>query len=257
MCLVGLVLGEGDDGAVLLVGNRDEEHARPTAEAHAWSERPDVYAGKDLRANGTWMGVTQGGRWAALTNFRHPEARREGASRGSIVRDYLLGDEPPLAFAEKLVRRLDALPSFNLIVGHGARAVYLADERGGSGPRVEPLAPGVHTLSNARLGEPWPKTRRLDAALRRAEASAIPDLALFEVLADRSGAPDDELPSTGVPLALERFLAAPFLVSPGYGTRASTIVRVTGGAASLIERSFDARGAQTGEVRLGAARSLL
>lgn len=257
MCLVGLVLGDGDEGAVLLVGNRDEEHARPTAEAHAWRDRPDVYAGQDLRANGTWMGVTRGGRWAALTNFRHPQARREGASRGSIVRDYLLGAEPPLAFAESLARRLDALPSFNLIVGHGAHAVYVADERGGSGPRVEPLAPGVHTLSNARLGEPWPKTRRLEAALRRAAQLPDADDLLFEALADRSGAPDDELPSTGVPLALERFLAAPFLVSPAYGTRASTLVRLEGGAVALTERRFDARGEQTGEVRLREARSFL
>jgi len=72
---------------------------------------------------------------------------------------------------------------------------------------------------------------------------------LFAALAERRRASDADLPTTGVPLERERMLSAPFIVSDAYGTRCSTILTITrDGKARLVERTFDASGAMTGEV---------
>ncbi len=73
---------------------------------------------------------------------------------------------------------------------------------------------------------------------------------------DIERAPDIALPATGVPLDRERMLSSPFIVSPTYGTRCSTVVTIDhGNQVRLIERSFDPAGNVTGEVdfRFGSA----
>ena len=74
-------------------------------------------------------------------------------------------------------------------------------------------------------------------------------LPLFDLLADRARPPDAMLPSTGVSLDYERLLSSPFIVSPRYGTRCSTVLTITHtGAAHLVERAFDADGVPAGHV---------
>jgi uncharacterized protein with NRDE domain len=63
---------------------------------------------------------------------------------------------------------------------------------------------------------------------------------LLTVLADRTIAPDDALPRTGIAADWERRLSAAFISAPGYGTRASTVLLLTGdGEIYFRERSFD------------------
>ncbi len=246
MCLVGLSLLPTPEIACVIASNRDELHARPARELHEWPDQ-DVIAGKDELAGGTWMGVSKRGRYAAITNFRHPSARRSGASRGQLPLRYLTGDLSPMAFAQAEAESAFAYGSFNLIVGDLTSAAYLADgvERGA--PIVTALEPGVVGLSNGRLGDEWPKVRRIALALRghaRAEA-------LFDALGTRETAPPAELPATGVSAELELFLSAPFLVSPEYGTRASTVlVLYRDGSFEIEERSFGPDGGATGTRRV-------
>ena len=82
--------------------------------------------------------------------------------------------------------------------------------------------------------------RRSRAALSGLlEAGRTDDEALFAMLADAERAPDGELPDTGVGLAWERVLSAPFIATPGYGTRSSTVVlRAPDGALRVAERTF-------------------
>src|SRR5690606_19347856 len=89
-CLIGFAW-QLSGRPLLLLGNRDEFHARPPRPATFWNEEghPELLAGKDLEAGGTWLGVTRSGRFAALTNIRSPGARRGPRSRGSLVLDYL------------------------------------------------------------------------------------------------------------------------------------------------------------------------
>ena len=72
---------------------------------------------------------------------------------------------------------------------------------------------------------------------------------LFELLADRSEAPDHELPDTGVGLQRERELSPNFISGDRYGTRASTVILVDIDRDVLfIERSFGVGGRPLGEV---------
>ena len=92
MCLIAFAWKVHPEYSLLVGANRDEWHDRPTAPAAWWDDYPQILAGRDLRAGGTWLGVSRSGRFAALTNFRDPSNRKSDApSRGMLVRDFLLG----------------------------------------------------------------------------------------------------------------------------------------------------------------------
>src|SRR5919107_2356449 len=92
MCLILLALDTHPDYGLVLAANRDEFYDRPTAPSAYWEDAPDVLAGRDLRAGGTWLGLDRRGRLAAVTNYR--QGRRAAPaprSRGHLVGDYLTG----------------------------------------------------------------------------------------------------------------------------------------------------------------------
>ena len=70
----------------ILLANRDEYYDRPTKSIHWWKE--GYLAGKDLKAGGTWLGVSEDGRFAAVTNYREDPTVRE-SSRGDLVKNFL------------------------------------------------------------------------------------------------------------------------------------------------------------------------
>ena len=76
MCLILVAWRVHADYPLVVAANRDEFFNRPTASAAFWKDAPQVLAGRDLEAGGTWMGVTREGRFAALTNFRDPAQMR-------------------------------------------------------------------------------------------------------------------------------------------------------------------------------------
>ena len=58
----------------------------------------------------------------------------------------------------------------------------------------------------------------------------------------------DEIESGGLPFALARAASAPFIVTPEYGTRCSTVLDWReAGNIRFAERRFDASGGQTGK----------
>jgi uncharacterized protein with NRDE domain len=242
MCLIAIAFRAHPDFHLVVAANRDEWRARPAAPAAWWGEHPDLLAGRDLEAGGTWLGVTRAGRFAAVTNFRDPSERSGSArSRGDLVTSFLLGRAAPHDFVRELASRASDYRGFNLLVGDGERLVCF-ESRGGMAREVEP---GVHALSNHLLDEPWPKVRRARAAMSAAVATGDDGL-LFEMLSDAAPAPDDELPDTGVGLAWERRLAPPLITGVDYGTRVSTVLRLTpSGVVRFEERTRDAAGAVT------------
>ncbi|HET9820375.1 MAG TPA: NRDE family protein [Burkholderiaceae bacterium] len=262
MCLIGLALDAHPRHALVIAANRDEFHDRPAAPLAWWQpagNAPALLSGRDLEAGGTWMGVSRTGRLGLLTNVRAPHRRRHGApSRGVLVTDWLATGRPADAVWPDFVAR--GCNPFNLIGGDLATSRWWwADDRS---QRPRPLGPGVFGLSNAALDTPWPKVERLKGALaaalsarsnrHREDADALRD-ALWNALADRRGAPDGQLPDTGVGLERERWLAPAFIAAPEghYGTRCSTVLlgeRIGAGwQLSVWERSFDRRGALQGE----------
>jgi len=224
------------DLPLVVAANRDEWRDRPTEPAGWWPDHPEILAGRDLKAGGTWMGITRRGRFAAVTNFRDPSDKRSTArSRGELVTDFLLSTDSAATFLGALHGRAREYNGFNLIVGDGAALWYYGSREG----EAREIPPGIHGLSNHLLDEPWPKVVRGRLAMQEALGDPDPSPRLFAMLADGHGAPDEALPATGVGIAWERRLAAPLITGADYGTRASTVLRVeAGGAMHFEERTI-------------------
>lgn len=256
MCLILVAWQAHPDYALVVAANRDEFYVRPAAPAHWWDDAPEVLAGRDqadvIGEPGTWMGVTAGGRFAALTNYRAPsEKRTDARSRGELVAGFLRGEASPEQYVGDLargagIRGPGAYNGFNLLAGD-LDALWWYSNRSPDGA-PQRLKPGLYGLSNALLDTPWPKVRSRVGALAETlaadtgapNASVEPYLAL---LADTRQACDFELPQTGVAPEWEKLLSSAFIRSPSYGTRASTVLRVRhDGRFDLSERRFDAAG---------------
>jgi uncharacterized protein with NRDE domain len=246
MCLIVVAWQARATLPLVVAANRDEWRERPAEPAHWWPDHPELLAGRDLQAGGTWMGITRGGRFAAVTNFRDPSDKRSTArSRGTLVTEFLLGSDSPLRFLSNLSARAHEYNGFNLILGDRASLLYYGSREGE--PRA--IEPGVHAISNHLLDEPWPKVVRGRLRMGAALAAEDPAPALFELLSDTEGAPDHELPNTGVGIAWERRLAASLITGQGYGTRASTVLTAgASGDVALEERTRAPDGAVTGTV---------
>jgi uncharacterized protein with NRDE domain len=249
MCLVALAVERSARFPFVVAANRDEFFARPAAPLGWWSPgagAPDILGGRDLQGGGTWLGLSAAGRFALLTNVRDPARHAAAApSRGEIVPRWLRGDMDAAALQAQVASR--GYNGFNVIAADLSRGeVFHASDR--TGARTM-LSSGVHGLSNAGLDTPWPKVLALKSRLAAAlvDANSLDALsdALFDALADPTRAPDDEVPSTGVPADWERALSAAFVALPerGYGTRCSTLVITEwgprGSMTHVFERSFD------------------
>lgn len=249
MCLIAFAFTPQQPRHLLLAANRDEFHERP-ARPMAWWQWPEgPLAGRDEQAGGTWLAVSRNGRWSAVTNFRDPRADAGARSRGELPISFLESGDNPESHVCAAWRQRAQLGPFNLLAGDRDQLWYCST-------RSEPQAvsPGVHALSNGLLDEPWPKSRRVSTAMvGLAASSAGPDPEpdpdrLFELMYDRQIAEDDELPDTGIGLESERLLSAPFIVTPRYGTRCTTVIAL-GEKNRVSERRYDARGEIQGELQ--------
>ncbi|WP_434989405.1 NRDE family protein [Xanthomonas melonis] len=249
MCLVALAWKSHPRWRLLLTGNRDEFHERPTAPLARWAAPADnVLAGRDLRSGGSWVGLGNDGRVAVVTNVRDPLATASGRSRGHLIADYLSGGLGAAAYAHALAGAAHAFPPFNLLLCDADRCEHLSNHP----PLARQLEPGIHGMSNGPLDAAWPKTRALTDALHDWCRVGSDDLQpLWDALGNRATAPDAVLPSTGVDLATERLLSAAFIAGPAYGTRASTVVAVDHrGQGFIHERRFGPNGIFQGQTRL-------
>ena len=245
MCLLVFAFRAHPEYPLIFAGNRDEFHGRPTAPAGFWNDHSDLLAGKDLQAGGTWLGITTGGRFATVTNFREPDTRPEGMrSRGELVVNHLTRPESPVQFLDDLRPHAMHFSGFNLILGHRDGFYYFSNRNGE--PRT--LKPGIYGLSNGLLDTPWPKVRRakelFEEVLRRRDVE--PD-DLLGVLHDDVRPHDALLPHTGVGAEWERVLSSIFISGALYGTRASTVVTIhESGEIRFVERSFGPEGMEIG-----------
>ncbi|MEO7067635.1 MAG: NRDE family protein [Rhodanobacter sp.] len=249
MCVLAFAWNVHLRWRLLLAGNRDEFHARPTAALAAWDDAP-ISAGRDERAGGTWLGVAAGGRCSTVTNVRDPADSQAGASRGRLVADYLAGRENATEYADHMYRDAADYRPFNLLLFDANAAFYLGNR---PAAHKQAVTAGVHGLSNATLDTPWPKTSALMRHLQAwIEQEGGDDFSpLFAALADERLAPDTQLPDSGVGLALERLLSPAFVRGQEYGTRASTVVAIDhDGNGVIVERRFGPNGRFDGETTL-------
>jgi uncharacterized protein with NRDE domain len=204
MCLILLAWQVPGRHALVVAANRDEFHARPSAPAAFWEDQPAILAGRDLEARGTWMGISRGGRFAAVTNYRGGTEPRAAQSRGALVTGFLSGSETAGAYIESVTAKSGSYSGFNLIASDGAELWWMSNRD--SEPRR--LEAGIYGLGNLLLDSPdvEPRKRRFEDAL----ASGVAVEPLFSVLAEAR------------------------IVDPRYGTRCSTVFF----GRRYVERSF-------------------
>ena len=239
MCIAVFQWKPDAESPLLLAANRDEHFERPTQAMHWWPQA-NVLAGRDLKADGAWLGVTRHGRFALITNIRNPALRKTGApSRGKIVRRYLEETQSASEFVGALAAIAARYEGFNLLCGsfgkNEKRELWFLNSVEGT-PRV--LDAGLYALSNASLDTEWPKVTRIKAGFRHALAErdlTVQNERLFRLLANTTQVTDRDLPHTGVPLDWERKLSSISVRRDGYGTRASTVIRLGNGKATITE----------------------
>ena len=250
MCLVALAIDENRRFPLVIATNRDEFFERPAARLAWWRHDqggPEILAGRDLRGGGTWLGLTAAGRLALVTNVRRVVATDpEAPTRGEIVPHWLCNELRPDQFW--MQTSLSGYAPFNLIAADFRNGDCFWASNDHALPRR--IERGIFGLSNAALDTPWPKLValkvRLSAALADADSVDALSERLFDALADRTPAPDEFLPSTGVARERERQLSPAFIRTPDglYGTRCSTIIVTECIKRQLVthvfERSFTA-----------------
>ena len=248
MCLMLFAWRAHADYPLIFAGNRDEAYDRPSTAAAFWDDEPQILGGRDLEKGGSWLALSRSGRFASVTNYRTgPPYRDAPRSRGELVANFLRTNAGPRPYMEEVRCQGVHYRAFSLIVGDLATLFFCSNRGGG----IEEIAPGVHGLSNHLLDTPWPKVRRgcdrVRALLDRPEDDLV--AGLFDILADRTVAPDAELPDTGVGLQRERELSPSFIANGHYGTRASTVLLISRSRDVLfLERAFGPRGAPLGNV---------
>lgn len=236
MCLIIFAYKTHPEYQLILLANRDEFYARPTAPLRYWDDAPLILAGRDQKKQGTWLGITTNGRFAALTNFRDPHSLMSKApSRGQLVRGFLSSKTSPHNYLKKLHPNAKIYNGFNLLTGDQQKLCYYSNRSG----EIKTLSPGIYGLSNAFLNDPWPKVTSAMTSLTNIGSNAFKINTLFEIIADRSVPPDNKLPDTGIGIIWERLLASIFIASDSYGTRSSTVLLISNsGEVRMVERTF-------------------
>lgn len=205
MCLIVLGWRVHPEFPLIVAANRDEFHARPAAPAAFWEDHPEILAGRDLEARGTWMGVSRSRRFAAVTNYRGAKEPRATESRGALVSRFLVNGSKPAEYVDHVKTTLYS--GFNLLATDGQELWWMSN-RDGAPRRLEP---GIYGLGNTLLDAP-----EVDG-IKKAFAAEL------------SPAPAVE--------SLFGLLESARIVHPEYGTRCSTVL-LGGERTRYAERSF-------------------
>jgi uncharacterized protein with NRDE domain len=196
---------------LVVAANRDEFHARRAAPAAFWRERPEILAGRDLQALGTWMGVSRAGRFAAVTNYRGAREPSAAESRGALVTGFLANGASPAAYTADVARRAASYSGFNLLA-YDRRELWWMSNRDGAPRRLEP---GYYALGNLLLDSP--EVQPIKQRFADTPPAVEP---LFNLLLQAK------------------------IVNPEYGTRCSTVLLDDGRQMRYAERSFDLDGTE-------------
>lgn len=220
MCLILVGWKTHPDYSLVVAANRDEFHARPAASAAFWPDHPQILAGRDLQAGGTWLGIARNGRFASVTNYRGGHDPSAAQSRGGLVSRFLMNSRTPGEYIADI--KPGSYSGFNLLLADRNELWWLSNRDGGS----KPLERGYYALGNLLLDTPE----------------------VMEVKARFQAAP----------LAIEplfSLLATARIVAPAYGTRCSSVMLAgNSGRMQFAERAFDASGADGGTLRYEFSR---
>lgn len=218
MCTVVVLRRPEHAWPVIIGANRDEMIDRPALPpGRHWPDRPEIVAGRDLLAGGSWLGVNDWGVTAAILN-RHgtlgPGAGQR--SRGELVLEAL--DHADAVAAAAALSHLDpaAYRGFNLIVADNRDAFWL--RHAGTGRiEVHPVPEGLSLIAAGELSET--ETPRLALARPRFLAAPAPDPETGDWAAWQALLADDRAPAGMPPEAALRFRT-----ERGFATRSSALI---------------------------------
>jgi uncharacterized protein with NRDE domain len=216
MCLILVGWRARSDCPLLVAANRDEFHARPAAPAAFWRDKPQILAGRDLEAMGTWMGVSRSGRFAAVTNYRGAREPSAAESRGALVSAFLANAADAGAYMADVAGRAARYSGFNLLACDRQELWWMSNRDGA--PRR--LDAGYYALGNLLLDSP--DVQPLKERVADTPPAVEP---LFTVLAQAK------------------------VINPQYGTRCSTVLLDAGKELRYAERSFAPDGSEGDTVR--------
>jgi len=248
MCILFIALNQHRHYPLVIAANRDEYYARPSKPMHYWPDQPDILAGRDLEAGGTWLGVNRLGAFAAVTNFRDPASHRTNAlSRGALVSDFLCrrnkGEQYENAgqFDQFLAAHSQHYNPFNLVFGNAGELYAWCH----GNQIAQRLSPGFHSVSNGPLDQQWPKMSRgvehlTDYISSHTELDAAQILGIMQ---DTTSAGLNQLPQTGIDVKREQQLSSIFIRGETYGTRTTTVLLYTDQQIEVTEWNY---GADTG-----------
>lgn len=253
MCLALIAIEQHPLFPLVILSNRDEFYQRLSSPADFWAENQNIYSGRDLRSNGTWLGVNRTGHFSFVTNYRRPGQEKELAiSRGCLVANYLIrsGNCSPIEYLEEIKFRSEEYNNFSLIVGAVGQIYYYSNVEN----EIKKLSPGLYGLSNHLLDTPWNKVSKLKERfyqlqrefLASTTSEQISEL-LFPLLTDKSLSPEHLLPETGIEPYMERLLSPIFIhiSEHDYGTNQSTIVVFDRERITFSEKKFSSTAVQS------------
>lgn len=241
MCLILFAYQQHPDYPLIMLSNRDEFFSRPSQAAHFWPDEPNIFAGRDEEASGTWLGVNKNGRIAAVTNFREVTPKQNTSlSRGELTAKFLQSNQRATSYLQDIDNTQHLYSGFNLLVGTIKQLYYYSNRQ----REIIQIPAGIHGLSNSLLNSPWPKVDTGKSALKQ-QLKQLNRQALIDILLDKQQPSDRILPNTGVGIETERMLASRFIHTEHYGTRAATLLLINQhGHIDFIEQSFLADGSK-------------
>lgn len=224
MCLILFSWRPNDEYQLVVAANRDEFYKRPSDKARFWQDQPDILAGRDLQAGGTWLGITRGGRFATVTNFREtPADPIPPRSRGDLTSNFLNSHAATETYLREIDQRAVEYRGFNLLLGQTDSLYYYSNRQ----RQIKSLQPGTYGLSNQLLDCDWPKVIDGREQLANIVKTPFTPEQIFQLLLD-TGQPDEPW-------------SAKFIKTLEYGTCAATVLIVKrNGEVFFEERLFDA-----------------
>ena len=243
MCLIVFSYKESKEsskafpGSLILAANRDEYYERPTKNMHWW-EPEAILAGKDLQAGGTWLAVSNDGRFAVLTNFKEPANGKEPLkSRGELVSNYITSKGASSKdYLENIQERKYA--GFNLLLGDKEGIHYISNRS----EEIEKLESGVHTLGNLLLNSETKKSIKIKNQFKELLQTNPDESGLLEFMKGDSGDLSN-LDMAGFKETEHEEIPYRFIKSNYYGTRNTTIITINEkGEYKVSEQNYSENG---------------
>jgi uncharacterized protein with NRDE domain len=221
MCTLVILRRPGHAWPLLLAANRDEMASRPwRPPGRHWPDRPDVVAGLDELAGGSWLGLNAHGVVAGILNRFGTLGPLSGQrSRGELVLEALDHADARAAAAALSELNPSAYRPFNLIIADDRDAFWLrhADPGGTLPVAVRPLAPGLAMIAAGDFDES--ETPRLRRYRPRFAAAAVPDPGRGDWAAWEALLSDTETTPQDGPAGAMRFMT-----ERGFATVSSSLI---------------------------------